>query len=199
MMAPQLDEGYILFRASKHMLSKINNPATASPNDTWYFFARLAQADQSSLEVEWSHANHASKNWAVASPSSYRSQLHGLEEHFFNRCELLISPPAVARTMYCERPAGCDINIFQQFLRSASSRNARKTPSFRCCSTSSRRRSSPLDALEPRWQCGSPAPNSLLRRGERETPVPNNSVWTRSGTFGAEIGSVNGHVSSVCT
>ena len=49
-VATRLDDGYIRRSASKHMASKINRPATASPNDTEYFLALLDQAAQSSLQ-----------------------------------------------------------------------------------------------------------------------------------------------------
>ena len=71
MMSPHdSDEGYIRLRASKHMASKMSRPATASPNDTEYFFARFDQAAQSWSDVEWSHLNQAPKNWATESSST---------------------------------------------------------------------------------------------------------------------------------
>ena len=51
------DVGYILLRASKHIASKMSRPATASPNDTAYFWP----FDQAAVLVrrQWSHLNQA--------------------------------------------------------------------------------------------------------------------------------------------
>mmetsp|Transcript_6684 Transcript_6684/g.18763 ORF Transcript_6684/g.18763 Transcript_6684/m.18763 type:complete len:333 (+) Transcript_6684:689-1687(+) len=69
------DEGYILLSASKHIASKINNPATASPNDTAYFFARFAQAAQSWSDVECNQRSQAPKNCWTESSSTLASNL----------------------------------------------------------------------------------------------------------------------------
>merc|ERR1719421_70950 len=76
MMSPQLcEEGYILLSASKHMASKINRPATASPKLTEYFLDLLDHAAQSSLFVLCNHLNQAPKNWATLSSSTLASNL----------------------------------------------------------------------------------------------------------------------------
>ena len=64
------------------MASKINNPATASPRLTEYFFARFAQAAQSWSDVECNQRSQAPKNCATLSSSTcveHRGLANGLK------------------------------------------------------------------------------------------------------------------------